>query len=185
MYTNYKFQHLDITLAKNCDERDIFTIVKKLRPEWKLSDVKIERIPGGFHNHAFSCLHNNDLKKKDDGLFIRVNGVNREALETIFNMKDYEIPCIQIMNNNKIGAPLLATFNNGLVQKFMKGKVVTLEQLENPELVRKVAKILAEIHVVPVPDYLPKTWQVKEAALRCLNDLAKDPNLEPRYCQGA
>ncbi len=86
------------------------------------------------------------------------------------------------MNQHKIGAPLYASFNNGIVLKFMKGKVVTMEQLDNPEFEKKVAKILAEIHVIPVPYDMPRRWELKDGALRCLKYLEKDQNLDPRYC---
>ncbi len=58
--------------------------------------------------------------------------------------------------------------------------MVTVEQLENPEIERKVAKILAEIHRIPVPEDVTKCWNLKESALRCLNELAQDTNLDQR-----
>ncbi len=177
MYTNYKFQHLDLTLHKKCGEKDVFEIVQKLRPNWKQSEVKIERIVVGFLNRTFSCLHKDDLELQKDGLFVRVNGINREANEKIFIHKEHEIRYLKEMNKHKIGAPLLATFNNGIVLKFMKGNTVSLEQLEDPEFERKVAKILAQIHVIPVPADMPKCWELKEGLHRCLENLEQDSNL--------
>ena len=57
-----------------------------------------------------------------------------------------------------------------------------MEQLKNQELEKKVAKILAEIHVIPVPDDMTRRWELKDGALRCLKYLEKDQNLDTRYC---
>ncbi len=181
MYTDYEFQHLDITLATDCEENDLFQIVQYIRPHWKKAEVEIERIFGGFVNKTFSCLHRDDLNEQKDGLFVRVNSPNRKALSRILPMEN-EIKYIKAMNGHKIGAPLYATFNNGLVLKFMKGKMVTAEQLKNSELERKVAKILAQIHVISIPEGVSKCWTLKETTFRCLKELAKEPNLNPRYC---
>ncbi len=62
----------------------------------------------------------------------------------------------------------------------MKGKMVTVEQLKHPEIERKVAKFLAQVHVIPIPEGVEKCWTLKEATLRCLNELDKDPSLDPR-----
>ncbi len=184
MHTDYDFRHLDITLDTNSGENDIFKIVKKLRLEWKRCDVKIDRMHGGFLNKTFSCLHIGDYQTKRDGLFVRVNGVNRMALGRIIPMEN-EIRYIKEMNKHEIGAPLFASFRNGIVLKFMKGKMVTAEQLQDQELERKVAHTLAQIHMIPILEDVRKHWTLREAALRCLNEL-DDPHLAPhvdqRYC---
>ena len=58
---------------------------------------------------------------------------------------------------------------------------VTLEQLKDPTMEQKVAKILAQIHAIPVPENIPRRWELKEGALRCLKELEQDSNLDPRY----
>ncbi len=64
----------------------------------------------------------------------------------------------------------------------MKGKHVTLEQLQNPELERKAARIIAEIHVIPVPQDMPKKWTLKDGTLGCLKELeANIKNVDKRY----
>ncbi len=181
MYSDYNFQHLDITLDTKCQEKDVFTVVQKLRPNWDQSDVQIKRIIAGFMNQTFTVLHKEDMNSQKDGLFVRVNGKNGKAVERLFVNRQHEIRYLKEMNKHKIGAPLLATFNNGIVLKFVKGNIVSVEQLENPELERKVAKILAEIHVIPVPDDMPRNWELKEGLLRCLNELDKDSNVDVRY----
>ncbi len=47
MYENYEFKHLDITMSVKCDEEEVFTIVEKLRPDWRQKDVEIKRIVAG------------------------------------------------------------------------------------------------------------------------------------------
>ncbi len=48
---------------------------------------------------------------------------------------------------------------------------------------QKVAKILAQIHTIPIPEGIPRRWELKEGALRCLKELKQDSNLDPRYGQ--
>ncbi len=181
MYSNYTFQHLDITLDTDCHENDLFQIVQKLRPEWKQSDITIEKKSGGYLNQVYSCLHNDDLVLQEDGLLVRMNGKNRKAMERVFIHKQHEIRYVKEMNAHKIGAPLLATFNNGLILKLMKGKTLSPEELQNQDIERKVAKMLAQIHLITIPSDIPKCWELKEGLLRCMGELDQDSNLEERY----
>ncbi len=62
--------------------------------------------------------------------------------------------------------------------------MVTCEQLEDRDFERKVAGALAEIHVIPVPDDMPRNWEAKEGIQRCLNDLPQripDPEVDKWY----
>ncbi len=165
IYSNYKFYHLDITLPSNSQENDVYTIVEKLRPKWKRSDVQIERVTGGFLNRTYSCLHKDDLDSQDDGLFVRLNGKNREAVERILIHKEHEIRYVKELNACKIGAPLLATFSNGLVLKLMKGKMLSAEDIQDPKLEREIARILTKIHAIQIPVDMPRCWQLKEGLL--------------------
>ena len=56
-----------------------------------------------YVNRCFSCLHKNDLKSQRDGLFIRVNGEGREALEKIWFCKGHALRYLKEMNKHKIG----------------------------------------------------------------------------------
>ncbi len=122
MDKNYTFQHLDISLDTNCAEDDVFQVVTKIRPEWAKDDVIIKRLSGGYLNKTFSCLHKNDTERQEDGLFVRVNGPNKMTLSRILPMGN-EITYIKEMNKHGIGAPLMASFNNGIILKFLKGKL--------------------------------------------------------------
>ncbi len=124
MYNNYQFQHFNVTMSKNSDENDIFGLVKKLRPTWNQSDIIIKRIVAGFLNQAYTCLHKEDLTSQEDGLFIRIHGKNGEAVERLLINREHEIRLLKELNKHKIGAPLLCTFNNGTVLKFIKGNMV-------------------------------------------------------------
>ncbi len=57
MYTDYTFQHYDVTMATDCSEDDIMAIVEKLRSSWQRDNVEIKRIIAGFLNRTFICLH--------------------------------------------------------------------------------------------------------------------------------
>ncbi len=59
--------------------------------------------------------------------------------------------------------------------------IVTLQQLKSPEIERKVAEILAQIHLVRIPDDMPKHWGFKHGLQRCISELKLDSNLDPRY----
>ena len=136
---------------------------------------------GGFLNRAYSCFLNDDLNLQKAGLFIRINGPNRKAVERLFIHKDREIRYLQKLNEHEVGPPLYATFNNGLVMKFMKGNMVSAEQLKNPDLETKAAQILAKIHLTNIPDHMPKHWGMKEGVHRLLNELSQSSNLDERF----
>ena len=57
--------------------------------------------------------------------------------------------------------------------------MVTREQLDDPSFERKIAKILAQIHLVPIPDDMPRNWEAKEGVQRCLIELAKQKPTDP------
>ncbi len=127
-YSDFSYQHLDITLPVASQENDTFRVVQKIRPQWKQSDVRFVKITGGFLNKTYTCLHKDD-PTQSDGLFIRINGKNREALERIFINKKYEIRYLKEVNKHRLGTPLLATFNNGIILKYVRGNMVSLKQV--------------------------------------------------------
>jgi ethanolamine kinase len=51
-----------------------------------------------------------------------------------------------LLASNKLAPPLLARFNNGIMYRFMEGKVSSPEDLRRPEIYRGVARRLAEWH---------------------------------------
>ena len=96
------FPYFDIALTTKCKDEDLFTVVHKIKPTWKLSDVKIERVKNGFLNNTYTCLHKDDIET-NDGLFIRVNGENCKNLERIFVDKELEIRYLKELTKHGIG----------------------------------------------------------------------------------
>ncbi len=64
-----------------------------------------------YMNRCFSCLHKDDLESQNDGLFIRVNGKDREAVAKIWIRKGHELRYLKEMNRYKTGRVSKAMHN--------------------------------------------------------------------------
>src|ERR1700748_2329050 len=70
------------------------------------------------------------------------------ALSSVFqaNIMLGEAASHSLLANYKLAPPLLARFNNGLLYRFIQGKVCQPSDLRRPEVWRGVARRLAEWH---------------------------------------
>ena len=89
----------------------------------------------------------------DEAILLRAYGNSTHILID----RDREAQSHALLAERGLAAPLLARFNNGLLYKFIQGRVCTPQDLVKEDVWRGVARMLAEWHSVPLPSsYYPE-----------------------------
>ena len=70
---------------------------------------------------------------KEDAVLLRIYGALGSGLKID---RDVEIMCLQVAAAVKVGQPVYAIFNNGIVYRFAPGRTLTGEDVTNPDVMR-------------------------------------------------
>jgi len=118
-------------------------ICRQLLPGWDaLSDQSMEvtTVSGGITNLlvkvtpvSASGLH---------PVVVRIFGANTDKIID----RAEELRKLLKLNASGFGAKVLGVFGNGRIEEFLQGRVVDLEELQLPDIQRKIAIRLAEFH---------------------------------------
>lgn len=100
--------------------------------------MQVEEIGGGITNKLFKVTH----VPSDESVLVRKFGENTE----LFIDRRAELLCIQHLNSHGFGAKVLATFENGRIEEFLRARTISPEDMSNENLVPLIAQILARFH---------------------------------------
>lgn len=114
--------------------------------------MQITSIGGGITNKLY-LLKNSAL---EEPVVVRRFGENTE----IFIDRKTETSNTLQLNAYGFGAQLLASFNNGRLESFLKAYTLTPHDMRHPLLVPKIAKRIAEYHACNIQhaDRSPGLW---------------------------
>ena len=88
------------------------------------------------------CCHVAQDKERDDAVLVRVNrGFLAEGMD-----RNKEFLSVQIAQTSGCHARIYAVFNNGLVYKYVPGRLPSLYDLQNPKVIRELARALFRLH---------------------------------------
>ena len=134
-------QFLDITVDDGKPEEGLSRILKAVKPDWDFAEVTRCPLSGGLIN-AMYCCHLEQDKDRNDAVIIRIfRGILAEGMD-----RDKEFLSIQVAQSAGCHAPLYAVFNNGLVYKYVPGRLPSLHDFEKPEVIREVARAMFRLH---------------------------------------
>jgi len=105
-----------------------------------------------FH---FGETNGNDISPQEDNdesVILRVYGRDSGLLVD----RQHELEMIKVFSEMRLGGRLYATFDNGCVTEYVKGSVLSIDDLKKPETSTKIATKLAEIHRVNLPQNLQR-----------------------------
>ncbi|XP_064642119.1 ethanolamine kinase 1-like isoform X1 [Lineus longissimus] len=168
--------NLNITVDKENNRDGLLKVLAKLRPAWKEDDIKIEPLQQGFINHMVLCKAN---ENKDEWLVARIFGI---IVEGFMQNRQKELIHTKLMADLKIGPPLYATFTNGLVSGFAKGKSyfwTDLSAFKDTKLLKSVARAMAKMHceatrLVAVDEYgVEKARTMMDVLSDCIHEWPK------------
>ena len=138
-------QFLDITVDDGQPEEGITCILKAVRPHWDLAEVSRRPLSGGYINKMY-CCHLEKDKDRNDALIVRIHsGAMAEVVD-----RNKEFLSIQVAQAAGCHAALYASFNNGLVYKYVPGRMPSLHDLEKPEVIREVTRGMFRLHQTDV-----------------------------------
>ena len=104
---------------------------------------------------------------EDDSILLRAYGHDTDILID----RNREAQSHALLAEQGLAPPLLARFNNGLMYKFIRGRVCTPQDLQQEKVWRGVSRRLAEFHRVTIPDdYQSKTQAHGSDTKRSINN---------------
>ncbi|EQL37638.1 ethanolamine kinase [Blastomyces dermatitidis ATCC 26199] len=134
-------------------------LVLTLNPHWEHSEGNIEfiRFTDGITNTLLKIIKRvpglSDEQIDNDAVLMRAYGNNTEILID----RDRETRSHALLAERGLAPPLLARFKNGLLYRFIRGKVTSPDDLNNPRVFSAIARRLAQWHAVLPIDEKPST----------------------------
>lgn len=134
--------------------KDVFftEVLPCVRPEWKPEDLEAHVFESGVTNTlvAFFKKEVGLQNSGEDVILLRING---EGTDKIINRLD-EVVTMVSLNREGFSPPLLAELKNGLCYGYFPGRRLKVhETTSNNFFMRRVARIMAKLHSLPVPEY--------------------------------
>ena len=137
------FQFLDITVDYGQPEEGLSHILHAVKPHWDLGEVCRSPLVGGCINTMY-CCHEAQDKDRNDALIVRIYcGNMAEVID-----RNKEFLSMQVAQAAGCHAPIYASFNNGVVYKYIPGYLPSLHDLAKPEVIRQVTKQLFRLHQI-------------------------------------
>jgi ethanolamine kinase len=129
-------------------EASALQLVTKLRPEWKSPESNIEfiRFTEGITNTLLKAVNRKAGLSKEqidnDAILLRAYGHGTQILID----RQRETQNHELLMQCGLAPELLARFNNGMMYRYLKGKVTLPEDLRKPSVYLAVARRLAQWH---------------------------------------
>ncbi|KAG5299331.1 ethanolamine kinase [Histoplasma capsulatum G186AR] len=133
-------------------------LVLTLNPHWEHSEGDIEfiRFTDGITNTLLKIIKRvpglSDEQVDNDAVLMRAYGNHTEILID----RERETRSHALLAERGLAPPLLARFQNGLLYRFIRGKVTSPDDLNNPRIFKAIARRLAQWHaVLPINEISP------------------------------
>jgi ethanolamine kinase len=144
-----------------------------LLAEWagvQAADVSVRVVSGGITNNlikarctqvVWTVLDSLDLRSQLDApggrepVVLRIFGANTEVIIE----RARELAVLLQLNSSGLGAPVLATFANGRVERWLHARPLAPEELADPALSPRIAQAVAAFHTAAVAEPVePQLW---------------------------
>ena len=151
-------------------------LARYARPQWSDRTVLgVKVFADGMTNAVIGVF---DEGAEEDGIvLIRLYGKSSE----LFINREREVLCMQLMNQAGYAPPLYCQFTNGLCCGFVPGRCITVPEMGEPAMMRRIAVCLAQVHSVkvttPIVGDRPAVWDMCEWITRVpssFSDAGKD-----------
>lgn len=150
---------IPLTYDSQDSQNSALKLIHTLLPDWTSEDSNIEfvRFTDGITNTLLKAINRRPGLTKDD--------IDREAVllraygngTAILIDREREAENHELLMKYKLAPELMARFNNGMLYRFVPGTVANASNLSEPEILRAIARRLAQWHAtVPcLPDAHP------------------------------
>lgn len=123
-------------------------LILAVRPEWASPDSRIEfvRFTDGITNTLLKAVNKKDgwseEKMASEAILLRAYGAGTAVLID----REREVQNHALLMKYGLAPELIARFNNGMLYRYIKGRVTSPDDLRNPPIYRAVARRLAQWH---------------------------------------
>ena len=132
---------LNIAVESLEDNTQVFELLKHVKAGWELENLECERFDGGLVNEMKVFYQQTDVNR-DDAVVIRVFD-NR--LRTI-SQRRTEFVAMQIAHTAGCFPAIHASFTNGVVYKYAKGRRPDFKDLLKPEVIADITSKIYRLH---------------------------------------
>ena len=124
-------------------------LLHRVRPDWDPSRLRSTVLDGGVSNALFAIFDSdNGLGLSgNDVVLLRVNGT---GTDDIISRTD-EIISLLTLHHNGLSPPVFAQLKNGLCYGFLKGTPLSISDVKECFMMKKVAKAVAKLHSLDIP----------------------------------
>lgn len=153
-----------------------------VRPEWDPSKLSSTVLDGGVTNALFAIFDSEKGLKNsgEEVVLLRVNGT---GTDTIISRTD-EIISLLTLHYNKLAPPVYAQLKNGLCYGFLTGTPLSLTDVKDSFMSKKVAKAVAKLHSLDIPRAFlgrkPQVWYKPKKWLTIIPHEFDDPTKQKR-----
>ena len=123
MFLNIRVENIE-------DNQEVYELLRHVKPGWVLENVECERFHGGVVNEMKLFYQREDVTR-DDAVIMRVFG---ESLGDM-NPRDTEFLALQVAHAAGCFPTLHASFKNGLVYKYAKGRIPGFKDILKPDVI--------------------------------------------------
>ncbi|KAI6379112.1 hypothetical protein MCOR25_002092 [Pyricularia grisea] len=125
-------------------------LIHKLRPDWG-SDIDFRRFTDGITNTLLQARprhaeplpgESQDDARDREAILLRAYGNGTDLIID----RNREAQNHELLSRHRLAPELLALFENGMLYRFIRGRVTAPQDLRRPEIYRAVARRLAQWH---------------------------------------
>ncbi len=151
----------DVTVGVDTFLQDFQThLLLTVRPEWQGKVLGVKVFDSGITN-TLVALYLKDkglAESREDVVLLRINGAGSEK---IVDRTD-ELHSMRLLHKEGLGPPVYAKLRNGLCYGFQPGRQMGLQEVKSEGVFQKVAQVMADLHVVNIPEHFqnrkPQLW---------------------------
>lgn len=172
---------LDLQLDENKLEEGALAVLKHVRPEWDISNVKFKIFTDGISNKLIGAYLGDN---KRNMILVRIFG---NKTELIIN-RAQELKAFQVLYEAGCGPQLYATFKNGISYGFMPGSILSTETVRSEKLYPLIAREMARLHTLKPKDgfrFEPCLFVTLKKWLKILPKEFEDKEKQERYKRDA
>lgn len=143
-----RLRHIPLSYNNADSQTSALRLVLTLFPDWEHGDGKIEfiRFTDGITNTLLKAVKRRpgytDEQIDAEAVLLRAYGKGTEVLID----REKEATSHSLLSQHDLAPPLLARFQNGLIYRFIRGRVCTSEDLTREPVWRGVARRLGQWH---------------------------------------
>ena len=126
---------LSFTVEDIDDNAHMLKLLKHIKPEWVLENLECEQLKGGLVNKMAAFYQRSDIRR-DDAVVVRVFSDHLGDL----NPRNTEFMAMQIAQAAGCFPTVHASFTNGVVYKYAKGRVLGFADLLKPEVINDITR---------------------------------------------